>query len=39
MAALIAWMLVVRFDDFVKGGASHRRLRQSTTLDEIIIAN
>jgi hypothetical protein len=39
MAALIAWMLVVRFDNFVKGSASRRRLRRSTTLDEIINAN
>jgi hypothetical protein len=39
MAALIAWMLVVPFDNFVKGGALRRRLRRSTTLDEIIKAN
>src|SRR4029077_7096759 len=28
MAALIAWMLVVRVDDLVKDGAKRRRLRR-----------
>jgi hypothetical protein len=50
MAALIAWMLVVRVDDFVKDGAIsavtrvfdalwRRRLRRSSILDKIINAN
>jgi hypothetical protein len=39
MAALIAWMLVVRIDDLVKDGAKRRRLRRSTILDKIINAN
>jgi hypothetical protein len=39
MAALIAWMLVVRVDDLVKDGAKRRRLRRSTILDKIINAN
>jgi hypothetical protein len=36
---LIAWMLVVRVDDLVKGGAKRRRLWRSLTLDKIINAN
>ena len=39
MAALIAWMLVVRVGDLVKDGAKRRRLRRSTILDKIINAN
>src|ERR1700682_1272587 len=50
MAALIAWMLAVRVDDFVKDGAIsavtrvfdalwRRRLRRSSILDKIINAN
>jgi hypothetical protein len=50
MAALIAWMLVVRVDDLVKDGAIsavtrvfdalwRRRLRRSSILDKIINAN
>ncbi|HLN37421.1 MAG TPA: hypothetical protein VK337_06530, partial [Xanthobacteraceae bacterium] len=39
VAALIAWMLVVRIDDLVKDGAKRRRLRRSTILDKIINAN
>jgi hypothetical protein len=39
VAALIAWMLVVRVDDLVKDGAKRRRLRRSTILDKIINAN
>jgi hypothetical protein len=50
MAALIAWMLVVRVDDLVKDGAIsavtrvfdalwRRRLRRSSILDKIINTN
>src|SRR5580692_7262075 len=39
MAALIAWMLVVRIDDLVKDGAKRCRLRRSTILDKIINTN
>jgi len=39
VAALIAWMPVVRSDDLVKDGAKRRRLRRSTILDKIINAN
>jgi len=39
MAALIAWMLVVRVDIFVKDGAKRRRLRRSTILDKNINTN
>ncbi|HWX85472.1 MAG TPA: hypothetical protein VNZ48_17900 [Xanthobacteraceae bacterium] len=39
LAALIAWMLVVRVDNLVKDGAKRRRLRRSTILDKIINAN
>jgi hypothetical protein len=39
MAALIAWMLVVRADELVKDGAKRRRLRRSTILDKFISTN
>jgi len=39
MAALIAWMLVVRVGDLVKDGAKRRRLRRSSILDKIANAN
>jgi len=39
MAALIAWMQVVRVDDLVKDGAKRRRLRRSSILDKIINTN
>jgi hypothetical protein len=39
VAALIAWMLVVRVDDPVKDGAKRRRLRRSAILDRIINTN
>ena len=39
MAALIAWMLVVRVDDLVKDGAKRRRLWRSTILDKIVNTN
>jgi hypothetical protein len=39
VAALIAWLLVVRVDDLVKDGAKRRRLRRSTILDKIINTN
>jgi len=39
MAALIAWMLVVRVGDLVKDGAKRRRLRRSAILDKIANAN
>jgi hypothetical protein len=50
MAALIAWMLVVRIDDLVKDGAisavtrvfdalRRRRLRRSSILDKIANTN
>jgi hypothetical protein len=39
MAALIAWMPVVRVDDLVKDGAKRRRLRRSSILDKIINTN
>jgi hypothetical protein len=39
MAALIAWMLVVRVDDLVKDGAKRRRLRRFTILDKISNTN
>jgi len=35
LAALIAWMPVVRVADLVKDGAKRRRLRRSTILDKI----
>jgi hypothetical protein len=39
VAALIAWMLVVRVGDLVKDGAKRRRLRRSSILDKIANAN
>jgi uncharacterized protein GlcG (DUF336 family) len=39
MAALIAWMLVVRVDELVKDGAKRSRLRRSSILDKIINTN
>jgi hypothetical protein len=39
MAALIAWMLVVRVGDVVKDGAKRRRLRRSLILDKSINTN
>jgi hypothetical protein len=39
VAALIAWLPVVRVDDLVKDGAKRRRLRRSSILDKIINAN
>src|SRR5580693_2358296 len=39
MAALIAWMLVVRVGDLVKDGAKRRRLRRSSILDKITNTN
>jgi hypothetical protein len=39
VAALIAWMLVVRVDLLVKDGAKRRRLRRSSILDKKINAN
>jgi hypothetical protein len=39
MAALIAWMLVVRVDELVKDGAKRRRLRRSSILDKFINTN
>jgi len=39
VAALIAWMLVVRVDELVKDGAKRRRLRRSAILDKFINAN
>jgi len=35
VAALIAWMPVVRVADLVKDGAKRRRLRRSSILDKI----
>src|SRR5580700_10724369 len=39
MAALIAWIAVVRVDELVKDGAKRRRLRRSSILDKLINAN
>jgi hypothetical protein len=39
MAALFAWMLVVRVGSLVKDGAKRRRLRRSSILDKLINAN
>jgi hypothetical protein len=39
MAALIAWMLVVRVGNLVKDGAKRRRLRRSSILDKIANTN
>jgi hypothetical protein len=39
MAALIAWMLVVRVGELVKDGAKRRSLRRSSILDKFINSN
>jgi len=39
MAALIAWIPVVRVDDLAKDSAKQRRLWRSAILDKIINAN
>jgi hypothetical protein len=39
MAALIAWMPVVRVGNLVKDGAKRRRLRRSSILDKIANTN
>jgi hypothetical protein len=39
VAALIAWLPIVRGNDLVKDGAKRRRLRRSSILDKIIAAN
>jgi hypothetical protein len=39
MAALIAWLPIVRVDDLVKDGAKRRRLWRSNILDKIINTN
>jgi hypothetical protein len=39
VAALIAWMLIVRVDELVKDGAKRRRLRRSWILDKFINTN
>jgi hypothetical protein len=39
MAALIAWMPVVRVGNLVKDGAKRRRLRRSSILDKIVNTN
>jgi hypothetical protein len=39
MAALIAWMLVVRVGELVKDGAKRRRLRRSAILDKFTNTN
>src|SRR5580704_18780400 len=39
VAALIAWMLVVRVGNLVKDGAKRRRLRRSAILDKIANTN
>jgi hypothetical protein len=39
MAALIAWLPIVRVDELVKDGAKRRRLRRSTILDKFINTN
>src|SRR5580698_7885188 len=39
MAALIAWLPVVRIGDLVKDGAKRRRLRRSSILDKITNTN
>jgi len=39
VAALIAWLPIVRVDDLVKDGAKRRRLRRSSILDKIINTN
>src|SRR5580704_9059935 len=39
VAALIAWMLVVRVGELVEDGAKRRRLRRSTILDKFTNTN
>jgi hypothetical protein len=39
MAALIAWLPIVRVDGLVKDGAKRRRLRRSSILDKSINTN
>jgi hypothetical protein len=39
MAALIAWLPVVRVGELVKDGAKRRRLRRSTILDKFANTN
>jgi len=39
MAALIAWMLLVRVGELVKDGAKRRRLRRSLILDKFTNTN
>jgi hypothetical protein len=39
MAALIAWLPIVRVDELVKDGAKRRRLRRSWNLDKHINTN
>jgi hypothetical protein len=39
VAALIAWLPIVRGNDLVTDGAKRRRLRRSSILDKIIAAN
>jgi len=39
MAALIAWLPIVRVDNLVKDGAKRRRLRRSSILDKIVNTN
>jgi hypothetical protein len=36
VAALIAWLPIVRVDELVKDGAKRRRLRRSQILDKFI---
>jgi hypothetical protein len=39
VAALIAWLPIVRVDGLVKDGAKRRRLRRSSILDKSINTN
>jgi hypothetical protein len=39
MAALIAWLPIVRVDELVKDGPKGRRLRRSSILDKFINTN
>jgi len=39
MAALIAWLPIVRVDHLVKDGAKRRRLRRSSILDKMVNTN
>jgi len=39
LAALIAWLPIVRVDGLVKDGAKRRRLRRSSILDKSINTN